>query len=54
MTASDESVVSDDPAGQHNPQVSQGSLDWICLAVADLVGLPTGLQEAYQSGFSYV
>jgi hypothetical protein len=25
---SDEAVVSDDPAGQHNPLASQGPLDW--------------------------
>ena len=28
---SDEVIVSDDPAGQHNPLASQGPLDWIVL-----------------------
>jgi hypothetical protein len=29
MSGSDEAIISDDPAGQHNPQGSQGPLDWI-------------------------
>jgi hypothetical protein len=30
---SDEVIVSDDPAGQHNPLASQGPLDWIVLGI---------------------
>jgi hypothetical protein len=29
VRVSDEAIVSEDPAGQHNPQASQGPLDWI-------------------------
>jgi hypothetical protein len=34
---SDETIVSEDPVEQHNPQESQGSLDWIVIAVSSAV-----------------
>jgi len=34
---SDETIVREDTVGQHSPQESQGSLDWIVIAASPVI-----------------
>ena len=52
---SDETIVSEDPVGQHNPQESQGSLDWIVIAaVPAIVTLPIRATRDMLQNFSCI
>ena len=45
-----EAIVSEDPAGQHNPLASQGPLDWSTLARGPDIIAPLGYRGTVQGG----